>query len=222
MSKRDAENTKLRLIETAERLFADRGLDGVSLRQINVASGQRNASALHYHFGSRESLIEAIFVFRMSRIDARRCEMIDDVIAAGRQNDLRALMETKILPLSEQLDPSFEGNNYLRFFCEVRANPKIDFRKFVAGKYDIGVTRANNLIIAIQDHLPENLVRRRLYVETGMIINALADLESLMAARGHRVNSADVELAVNNIIDMAVGAINCPASQRVLQLAARE
>ena len=50
------------LIETAERLFAEKGIDNVSLREINRAAGQKNVAALHYHFGTRESLLEAITV----------------------------------------------------------------------------------------------------------------------------------------------------------------
>ena len=44
--------TAERLLLAAERLFAARGVDGVSLRQVNVEAGQRNLSAAHYHFGS--------------------------------------------------------------------------------------------------------------------------------------------------------------------------
>ena len=51
------EQTRMTLINAAEELFAQSGIDGVSLRQINVTAGQKNSSAVHYHFGSKESLI---------------------------------------------------------------------------------------------------------------------------------------------------------------------
>ena len=59
------------LIETAERLFAEKGIDNVSLREINRAAGQKNVAALHYHFGTRESLLEALFENRMSGVNNR-------------------------------------------------------------------------------------------------------------------------------------------------------
>ena len=64
--------TREKLIIAAEQLFAERGIQDVSLRQINNAAGQRNASATHYHFGSRDTLVRAIFEFRMTGIDQRR------------------------------------------------------------------------------------------------------------------------------------------------------
>src|SRR3546814_3777931 len=46
--------TRARLVGTAERLFADRGIESVTLAEINIAAGQRNKNATHYHFGDKE------------------------------------------------------------------------------------------------------------------------------------------------------------------------
>ena len=56
----DSLRTQAVLISTAERLFAERGLEAVSLSEINRDAGQRNKSALHYHFGSRDGLLKAL------------------------------------------------------------------------------------------------------------------------------------------------------------------
>src|SRR5436309_1601566 len=44
------------ILSVAERLFAEHGVDQVSLAQINREAGQRNRSAINYHFGSKQSL----------------------------------------------------------------------------------------------------------------------------------------------------------------------
>ena len=49
--------TPTQLLDVAERLFAERGIDNVSIREIVRASGQSNLSAAHYHFGTREALV---------------------------------------------------------------------------------------------------------------------------------------------------------------------
>ena len=58
-----SQQTREELILAAERLFSEFGIDAVSLRQINAAAGQRNSSAAHYHFGSKDALIAATLVF---------------------------------------------------------------------------------------------------------------------------------------------------------------
>src|SRR5215470_8750592 len=57
---RRGEDTKQRLLDAAERLFAERGVDGVSLREVNAAAGERNNAALYYHFHDRDGLVRAI------------------------------------------------------------------------------------------------------------------------------------------------------------------
>ena len=57
---RDASETRERLLREAERLFASRGVHQATSREITEAAGQRNVSALTYHFGSRPSLLGAV------------------------------------------------------------------------------------------------------------------------------------------------------------------
>src|ERR1700722_6912858 len=91
------------MIRAAERLFAERGIPAVSLREVAAEAGQRNNSAVTYHFGSREGLVDAIFRFRMARIDERRRAMLTALDATGRRDDPRALIEALVFPLSESI-----------------------------------------------------------------------------------------------------------------------
>ena len=72
-------DTKSRLMDAGEQLFSRHGLEAVTVRQINRTAGQRNTSSLLYHFGSKEGLIEAIFVDRFAGINARRHVMLDAI-----------------------------------------------------------------------------------------------------------------------------------------------
>ena len=56
----DPDATRARIVAACERLFAERGIERVSLNEIVAAAGQRNASAIHYHFGDREGLMERV------------------------------------------------------------------------------------------------------------------------------------------------------------------
>lgn len=61
VNNRQGAATQARLIKTAERLFAEHGADGVSVRSINAAAGLGPAS-VHYHFGSKKDLIAAVLL----------------------------------------------------------------------------------------------------------------------------------------------------------------
>ena len=65
-------STKETLVVTAERLFAERGIDGVSIRQITLEAGLGNNSAVTYHFESKAGLVRAIFEYRVPYLTERR------------------------------------------------------------------------------------------------------------------------------------------------------
>jgi len=98
---RSGEQARIALIEHAERLFAERGIEAVSLRDVNSAAGQRNHSAAQYHFGDRQGLVAAVFQARMRIVGERRQERLDQLLADGRADDLAALVRAAIEPLVE-------------------------------------------------------------------------------------------------------------------------
>ena len=204
--------TKQKLLEAAERMFALHGIDAVSLRQITLAAGQKNESALHYHFGSREALIEAIFEWRMTAIDARRNAMLDELEAQGRQDDLRALVAAVARPLSEQFRDPAGANHYNRFLAQVQHSPSVSLVPMVGGKYDRGVQRVYVLLARLLRHLPERLLRQRFVTVVSSAIYGFADIEQVMTQRRDQGREFDVERAIENLIDMAAAAIGAPVS----------
>lgn len=86
--------TRVALIETAERLFAERGIEAVSLRDVSRAAGQRNHSAAQYHFGDRAGLVAAVYEHRMRLVNERRQAMLADA------DDLGSLAAAVVAPLA--------------------------------------------------------------------------------------------------------------------------
>ena len=66
------ESTRVMLMEVAERLFATRGIEAVTLKEIQQAAGQSNTSVIRYHFGSRDNLIRALIAYRQTLLCTHR------------------------------------------------------------------------------------------------------------------------------------------------------
>ncbi|HSB97245.1 MAG TPA: helix-turn-helix domain-containing protein [Spongiibacteraceae bacterium] len=98
--------TSIQLLQTAERLFAQEGIDAVSTRRIAQEANQRNVSALQYHFGSKDNLIDALLAMRLETINQRRQDLLEQLQQRPQGADLHALLEALVLPLVEQLDVS--------------------------------------------------------------------------------------------------------------------
>jgi AcrR family transcriptional regulator len=106
------DTTRQVILETAERLFAERGIAAVPLRDIGVAAGQRNNVAVQYHFGDRESLITAITSYRAAVSEQVRTEILADQFSTGEPPQVRDLVRVFVLSLAGHLE---EGNYYLAF-----------------------------------------------------------------------------------------------------------
>jgi AcrR family transcriptional regulator len=211
------------LIDTAERLFAERGIAAVSLREIGAASGHRNNSAAQYHFGTREGLVDAIFETRMGPIDEARRAMLEQHEADGRLTDVRALCEAFIHPLAASLVSSGGASWYARFLSQVVFDP--EFELLAHRRYPVthGLRRTIDLLDATMTDLPPVLRGERLQLAASLVVHSLADRERAAQA-GRLAPGATPALLAADLVDVMHAVLVAPVSDAVrkeLRTAAR-
>ena len=103
--------TRLDLLTTAERLFAQHGIAAVPLRDIGATAGQKNHAVVQYHFGDREGLVREIVAFRAALSERLRVEMFADLVSRG-QPQVSDLVRIFVMPLAAHLE---EHSHYLAF-----------------------------------------------------------------------------------------------------------
>lgn len=108
---RDATLTRSRLLRAGERRFARDGVQGAKLSDIVTEAGQRNDSAVGYHFGSRQGLLEAIVAKHMGAMEAQR-EL--PPAAAG----LREVVAAVVVPTAALLHTE-DGRDFLRITAQL-------------------------------------------------------------------------------------------------------
>ena len=77
-------DTKQKILETAERLFGSQGYDATSLRHI-IAEAGVNLAAIHYHFGSKEELLDELILRKIQPVNAERIALLDRIEAEAGQ-----------------------------------------------------------------------------------------------------------------------------------------
>jgi AcrR family transcriptional regulator len=109
----DYGEAKTRILLTAERLFAEHGYSGASLRAIMAEAGV-NTAAIHYYFRNKEGLLRAIFEMRVSSMNAERAERLGAIEAATSAGDTRpeisAVLRAFIEPLARTERASFQSH----------------------------------------------------------------------------------------------------------------
>jgi AcrR family transcriptional regulator len=212
---RPAPNSSHVLLLTAERLYAERGLDGVSMREIAREAEQKNNSALHYHFGSKEALIDAILRYRMQDVDALRMAYLDRCEHEGR-TDLRAAVEALVMPLGHGLISSRPNNHYNRFLAAVQIHPDIDLLAHGNEEVQEGFRRVQAMLARALPHLPPVVLRQRYLTSIALITFSLADYERIKGRKVRQSRGFDLVRAIENLIDMIAGALAAPISDQVM------
>lgn len=175
------EATRAALIEAAESLFAEAGVEAVSTRRIGAEIGSANTNVVAYHFGGKDELIEAVYHHRLPDIDRRRGELHAHAIAAGSGSDLAALMRVFALPLFEQTDATGR-HSYARFLAGIERVGLIATR----GQVDADYPETERLRRAMAALLPPSVaahVDRRLRLATALIIASLQIIDQEAAGR---------------------------------------
>jgi AcrR family transcriptional regulator len=209
--------TRERLLDAAEGLWAERGVEAVSLREIRLAAGQRNNSALQFHFGDRDGLLRALVQRHLPRIDGLREQMYARLVAEGRQTDFAALVEVMVRPGAEYLRRGPSERAWTKIVAELGARPGLSRRDMIEGV----PPTALHVGVSLHEHLarrigPELAVERLMSVLSACshLCADRARLEDAPPPAGRQrlarpVAPFDTWLA--NLLDMAVGALLAPA-----------
>lgn len=206
------EDTRDKLLRAGEKLFAERGIAPVSMREINKAAGQRNTSAIHYHFGSKDALIEAIFERRMRDFNGRRKELLEEVKAKGQTQDLRAIVRASTLPLDEGLDGGEEHLNYILFFGHVLNESSRHVLAALTAPFSDGMRETNRMIRPLLGDLPDEVVKERMALALEMIVFTLGQRARMLKSGGARPLRFSNEVFLSNLVDFICGGLTAPVS----------
>ena len=191
------------MIDAAERLVAEHGLAGLTVQAVQEAAGQRNKSAVQYHFGSRQGLVDALLAARMAPPSRRRTAML---LALGAAPGTRELVEVLVVPLIESVlarTPSY----WARFLIQAIGDPKTSLAS-LASVDDQALRSAQSRLEAHLAHLPPPVRALRVQSIFGYACVVLAAYE---------VGALPPELTGDaltaEIVDACCGLVDAPASR---------
>jgi AcrR family transcriptional regulator len=195
-----------RILDTAERLFAFHGIEGVSLRTISKHAGHRNNYAIQYHFKSKSGLLNAIFADRYMFLQQRMGEILASFGTHHGVPQCRDLLTAVLMPTAELVDK--QGQRvHARFLLQflTQFTPWTGVTIPPDRKDDTSAMRTLWKQLQAQlDYLPSGLLRTRLVTISRMFYGALVEWENAQL-RGDRVLTFDC--LIDDLLDMACAAL---------------
>jgi AcrR family transcriptional regulator len=207
------------LLDAAAVLMDERGIDNVSLNEINRASGNRNRSAVSYHFGSREAVVRELIGRTTEVINAERNALLDHLETIGAPLTPRTVLEVLAGPFARQLRTE-QGRRHLRLCGQLINHPG-----YIADPRDISwsntsVQRCARYLAPALAHLPREVATERASQLAGFLVRACADQARLMDSDPPPRLVLGIGAFTANLVDTLLAIYQAPTTVRADQLTA--
>jgi AcrR family transcriptional regulator len=196
------------LIDAAARLFAERGVDNVSIAEIVRSAGQRNTSAVHYHFGSRDEILRAVLARHVPELAERRTVLLEQARTRSA-GGARAAAEAIVRPVTEFAQGGWRERAYLQIGSELagaveRSSPQIRVLLMQTAGHE-----AWDLLRQRCPKVPTDVWRTRQEICIVFIGRAAADRARQLDRKSTRRVLSD-DRFVDNLVEMLLGAMKAP------------
>ncbi|MFV8816556.1 TetR/AcrR family transcriptional regulator [Haliea sp. E17] len=196
------------ILDATETLIGRHGSDGVSLRQISLAAGSANNSAVHYYFKNKDGLIRETIRRRSSSVDQRRRDVLGKLLKKGFEKDTRAIMEVLLRPIADETNKEGECS-YAAFLLALRVFNDISYWRTIADSPEI----TRNLYEMLQDSLqpvPAEIVELRFLTAFSLFLMSVVDWDQSRSFSRNLISSREAYL--QHSLDFATAGMQAPWS----------
>ncbi len=180
------------------------------MREIARAAGQKNPSALHYHFGNREALLAALAARRLLQLEARRIELLKEATAETTCSDLHKVCQILVgapFYLCRE-DASFR--DFLGVFGLHLLASDRDY-------FEVELSQEASSLIRLWERATQSISRLPPEILALRMENAHGAALLAMSRRAHRRGSfrgRHAELFFHNLVDQIAAMVSAPVSEQ--------
>lgn len=194
------------LLTTAERLFAERGVDATSLRAVMAEAGT-NVAAVNYHFGSKDALLAEVIRSRSSALRAEREELLAG-LEASDDPDVHGLAAAIVAPVAALALRGDDG--WIRLVNSIVATRRAPGWSLLNETFAPQADRLARVLLRIHPGLRRATLRFRMAEATSMPFRILGDLAFVRANVGSASRPAAVDSVVVDLTDAVAAILDGP------------
>lgn len=207
-------DTRQRILDIAEQLFAEQGLGQTSLRAITAAAGV-NLAAVHYHFGSKEALEQAIFERRLKPMNNDRLQRLDALEGKyeGRPVPLPELIQAFIAPpLDLSRDRDHGGEYFIRLLGRTYTEPTESLQDYVRELYEQVSERFQAAFHNTLPDLDPQELYWRLHFMVGTLAFCMSGPYTMRLIASSHLADEPTPMLIERLTRFLVGALNPSAA----------
>ena len=201
--------TKENLLDTAERLFAERGVKETSVRHITKAAGSHLAS-VNYHFNTKYGLIQAVISRRIEPMKQRRFELLDayEAEAGDHPVPVEKIIYALVAPGMELY---LKNPHFLRFAGRMVSDPDKDIRRIFVAQLDPVFFRVRDLLKRALPQIPEAEIMWRIHFTIGAMVHTWTNHSDLELRSGGVCNITNEREIINRIVTFCAAGLKAPS-----------
>jgi AcrR family transcriptional regulator len=195
----DARGSAERMLDAAERLFAEQGMTEVGLRAI-AAAAKVNLASISYYFGSKEALVEEVFRRRATKIAAERDRGLEIALQEpDRDNRLEAILRVFLKSGFADGTPE-DAARFAKLRARINTEDTALARRLLSESFDVGSRR---FLAALRDalpHLDETEIGWRFHAMLGIMVYTMANSGRIQALTDGSVDPSDYLAAIDRLL----------------------
>jgi len=205
-----SDNTKNAIMRAAERLIADRGIENVSIRDIVSAAGQKNESALQYHFKNLTGLIEEIKLARSDQTHLKRAELIQALHQTTTQPSVADACKLMVQPAFELACEDKDFHCYVKAFGHelVLTNSSPSAKATAQGGGGASGKQTAAMLKDALPHLDAEIYQQRL--DAAVLLSSASMYHQ--ARQKNAFIGDQAQLFLHSLVDALVGVFTAPVS----------
>lgn len=206
-------NSRIRILDAAERLFAEHGFNGVSLRQLTAAA-RVNLAAVNYHFSSKEALYLEVIRRRIRPINQARLAGLQQAVqqAGDTPPPLAIVIELMIRPVfAAHGDSRLGGRHVVQILARSMTEPLPFTSELLAEEFHSTLARFSQVIRRHAPQLtPEEYLWRLSFV-VGALQHTLGTMHQMADLTRGICRNDDYEDTIGRFVRFAAGVFTAPA-----------
>jgi AcrR family transcriptional regulator len=204
-------STKNKILDAAEKLFADKGFNGTSLREI-TSLAEVNLAAVNYHFGSKKELIKAVMSRYMNELSPKLEIALQAICNAEQQPSLVEVFTAFVEPLLSLNKFQENGtSNFLQLLGRGYTDSQGFLRWFLTTRYPVVI---ESFVSAVHKAYPELSAEQmfwRLHFTMGTIVFTMSSSDALIdIARSDFHKNTTIKGVIEQVIPYVAAGVAAP------------
>ncbi|MGE5468212.1 MAG: TetR/AcrR family transcriptional regulator [Ignavibacteria bacterium] len=215
MNVTEISDTRSRILDAAERLFMEHGLEATTLRMI-TAEAQANIAAVNYHFGSKEALIEELFRRRLTWLNEQRLAELDRLEADAGEAPVkpRLIVEAFFgVAIRMAADTEGGGRNFMRLLSRTYTEPAQFVKSFLAEEYAEVLARFKAAFFKALPDVPKDEFLWRFHFMLGAMSYAVSGADAISVVGEDKLDldsERETEALYARLMSFLIGGLRAP------------